>query len=255
VPGLDDFFEALGRRKPERLEKDSEIYKIMASVFDQSTILTLCKMVNRGIFELIYGAVSTGKEANVFCAADRDGNFLAVKIYRVATSDFKTMYRYLVADPRYARIPHERRRIIFAWTSREFKNLQRAHEAGVRAPRPVDHEKNVLVMEFLGENGIPYPRMKDRAPDDPRLAFEMILQDMRLLYQKAGLVHADLSEYNILMAPEPYIIDFSMAIDVESPMASSYLERDIANILRYFEKIGLRVPDAHEITKYITGQR
>jgi len=110
------------------------------------------------------------------------------------------------------------------------------------------------VMEFLGENGIPYPRMKDRAPDDPRRAFEMILQDMRLLYQKAGLVHADLSEYNILMAPEPYIIDFSMATDVESPMSSSYLERDIANILRYFGKLGLRVPDAREIMKYITGQ-
>jgi len=247
-----DLLEIMGRRKPERLEKDSEIYKIMASVFDQSTLLTLCKLVNRGVFEMIYGAVSTGKEANVFCASDRDGNFLAVKIYRIATSDFKTMHKYLIADPRYVRIPHERRRVIFAWASREFKNLQRAHEAGVRAPKPVDHEKNVLVMEFLGENGIPYPRMKDRAPDDPAKAFEMIVEDMRLLYQKARLVHADLSEYNILITPEPYMIDFSMGTDTESPMSESYLERDIVNIVKYFEKLGVK-SDVLEIKRYVMG--
>lgn len=250
----DAFLAMLRKRKPERLEKDSEIYKIMASVFDQSTLLTLCKMVSRGVFEMIYGAVSTGKEANVFCAADSAGNFLAVKIYRIATSDFKTMYRYLSADPRYVRVPHERRRIIFAWTSREFKNLQRAYEAEVHVPRPIDHEKNILVMEFLGENGIPYPRMKEQSPDDPRAALESILEDMKRLYQKAGLVHADLSEYNILITPEPYLIDFSMAIDTQSPMALEYLRRDILNIARYFEKLDVPVPDPHEIEKYVIGQ-
>ncbi|MEM1689660.1 MAG: serine protein kinase RIO [Candidatus Hadarchaeales archaeon] len=250
----DVFLAALRRHKPERLEKDSEIYKIMAGVFDHSTLLSLCKMVNRGIFDMVYGAVSTGKEANVFCASDSTGNFLAVKIYRIATSDFKTMHKYLLADPRYSRVPHERRRIIFAWTSREFKNLQRAYEAGVHVPRPVDHEKNILVMEFLGENGIPYPRMKDMTPENPKEAFNSILEDMRLLYQKAGLVHADLSEYNILITPEPYLIDFSMAIDIQSSMALEYLRRDILNISHYFEKLNISVPEPHELEKYITGQ-
>ncbi len=93
-------FEALlsklERRKPERLEKDSETYKIMASVFDSSTLLTLYHMINRGVFDVFYGVVSTGKEANIFCALDKQGNYVATKIYRIATSNFKNMYRYLL---------------------------------------------------------------------------------------------------------------------------------------------------------------
>ena len=80
---LEAFMRKLDRHKHERLEKDSETYKIMASVFDSSTLLTLYHMINRGVFDIFYGAVSTGKEANIFCSLDRDGNYVAVKIYRI----------------------------------------------------------------------------------------------------------------------------------------------------------------------------
>jgi len=156
---LAEDFEALlrkfERRKIERLEKDSEAYKTLADVFDHPTLLTLYHMVNRGIFETFYGAVSTGKEANIFRALDKRGNYVAVKIYRIATSDFKTMYRYLVGDPRFKTFHRDRRRIIYTWTSREFKNMQRAYEVGVSVPKPIDFENNVLVMEFVGEGGVP----------------------------------------------------------------------------------------------------
>ncbi len=250
---LDSLLAALHRHKPERLEKDAEIYKIMARVFDSSTLLTLYRMMNRGVFEFVYGAVSTGKEANVFCAADQIGNFVALKIYRIATTDFKSMYRYLAGDPRYARVPHERRRIIFAWTSREFKNLQRAYEAGVPVPRPIDCEKNVLAMEFLGEEGVPYPRMKDAAPEDPQRAYQILLDAVARLYRDARLVHSDLSEYNVLLTPDPVLIDFSMGTELGNPMSREYLRRDLSNLVRYFRRLGVDAPPPEELEKNITG--
>jgi RIO kinase 1 len=248
-------FEALLRRlerkKLERLEKDSETYKIMERVFDSSTLLTLYHMLNRGVFDLFYGAVSIGKEANIFCALDSRGDYVAVKIYRTSTSDFKNMYRYLAGDPRFRRVPRDRRDIVYTWTSREFKNLQRAHEAGVPVPRPIDCEKNVLAMEFIGEDGVPYPRMKDSPPQAPRRTFRGLFEAVKTLYQKAELVHSDLSEYNVLLTPDPILIDFSMATDRANPASRELLMRDMENLSRYFRKVGLRVPEPSELFEKI----
>lgn len=251
-------FEALlrrlERRKLERLEKDSELYKIMAGVFDHTTLMTLYYMIHRGVFDALYGAVSTGKEANIFCAVDKQGNYVAIKIYRIATSDFKTMYRYLVGDPRFTSFGRDRRKIIYTWVSREFKNLQRAHKAGVPAPKPIDFDKNVLAMEFIGEDGIPYPRMKDSPPKDPEAAFEKLIDAVEKLYRDAELVHSDLSEYNILVGPEPVLIDFSMATDIANPMSDELLLRDLSNLVNYFRKLGVETPEPIELFSKIKGR-
>lgn len=243
----------LDRRKLERLEKDSETYKIMASVFDSSTLLTLYHMINRGVFDIFHGAVSTGKEANIFCALDKRGDYVAVKIYRIATSDFRNMHRYMVGDPRFRRIPKKRRGVIYAWASREFKNLQRANEAGVPAPRPIDCEKNVLVMEFEGEDGVPYPRMKDMPPRAPKQVFKSLFDATKSLYQNAQLIHSDLSEYNVLLTPEPVLIDFSMGTDCANPMGDQLLMRDLENLVRYFRKRGLETPEPATLFEKIKG--
>jgi RIO kinase 1 len=250
-------FEALlhklERRKFERLEKDSETYKIMADVFDRSTLMTLYHMIHKGVFDSLYGAVSTGKEANIFCALDKKGNYVAIKIYRIATSDFKNMYRYLIGDPRFRTFRRERRSIIYTWTSREFKNLERAEEAGIPAPRPIDFEKNVLAMEFVGEEGVPYPRMKDSPPEDPKMVFEKLLDSVEALYRKGELVHSDLSEYNVLVGPEPVLIDFSMATDITNPMSDELLLRDLSNLVNYFRKLGLKTSEPVELFLKIKG--
>lgn len=253
MPDFKALLRKLERRKLERLEKDSEFYKIMAGVFDTSTLLTLYHLIHRGAFEALEGAISTGKEANIFRALDEGGDYVAVKIYRIATSDFKTMYRYLAGDPRFRTFRRERRSIIYTWTSREFKNLQRAHEAGVSAPKPIDFERNVLVMEFVGERGVPYPRMKDVAPEDPSSAFKHILKNIELLYQKGELIHADLSEYNVLLGPKPVLIDFSMATDVRNPMADELLLRDLNNLTSYFRRMGINTPEPLELFLRVKG--
>jgi RIO kinase 1 len=251
---FESLLRKLERRKVERLEKDSETYKIMADVFDRSTLMTLYHMIHKGIFDALYGAVSTGKEANIFCALDKRGNYVAIKIYRIATSDFKTMYRYLAGDPRFKTFRRDRRHIIRTWVSREYKNLQRAHQAGVCAPEPIDFENNVLAMEFVGERGIPYPRMKEQRPENPQSAFDRLLDSVKVLYRKAELVHADLSEYNILTGPEPVIIDFSLATDIANPMSNELLLRDLRNLVNYFRKLGVKTPEPIELFARIKGE-
>ena len=250
--GLEAILRKLERRKVERLEKDSEFYKVMAGVFDSSTLLTLYHMIHRGVFDALYGAVKAGKESCIFRALDKRGNYLAVKVYRIAASDFKRMYRYLANDSRFRSVGKDRRRVIHLWATREFKNLQRAEEAGAPAPRPVDVKNNVLAMEFVGEGGIPYPRMKEQPPSNPERAFQVLLDAVKNLY-KGGLVHADLSEYNVLMGPEPVLIDFSMATDIRNPMADELLLRDLTNLTNYFRKLGVKAREPAELFEEIKG--
>jgi RIO kinase 1 len=122
------------------------------------------------------------------------------------------MKDYILGDPRFAGIKHTRKDIILAWTKKEYKNLKRGEEAGVRVPKPYITRRNILLMEFIGKDGIPMPQLKDvkPTPQEASHIFDRILQYMNLLYSRAKLVHADLSEYNILVdmdTMEPVIID------------------------------------------------
>lgn len=237
----------LERHRPERLEKDSETYKIMARVFDSSTLLTLYHMIHRGVFDIFHGVISAGKEANIFCVLDKRGGYVAAKIYRIATSNFRAMYQYIAGDPRFKGITKERRQVIYSWASREFKNLQRAFDAGVAAPRPIFQERNVLAMEFIGEHGVPYPRMKDSPPERPEETFEKVLEAVKRLYREARLVHSDLSEYNVMLTPDPVLIDFSMGTDIANPMTDELLLRDLNNLVKYFRKLGVKTKEPAEL--------
>lgn len=250
---LEALLSKLERRKLERLEKHSEIYKVMGSIFDASTLLTLYHLINRGVFDTLHGVVSTGKEASIFSSLDKRGNYVAVKIYRVTTSDFWNMRRYLVGDSRFRKIPNDRRGAVYTWASREFRNLQQAYDAGVPVPRPIDQEKNVLAMEFLGEEGVPYPTMKEIKPRSPKRTFQELLEAVKRLYREAGLIHSDLSEYNVMLTPDPVLIDLSMGTDIRNPMADELLMRDLTNLVRYFRRTGLETRGPEDLFAEIKG--
>ena len=81
-----------------------------------------------------------------------------------------------------------------------------------------------------------------------------ILEFIRILYQKAKLVHGDLSEFNILYHNQkPVIIDISQAVSIQHPKAEIYLARDIKNIFNYFEKINVEIPDPEEFYYDVIG--
>jgi RIO kinase 1 len=109
-------------------------------------------------------------------------------------------------------------------------------------------------MEFLGEDERPYPQIRGVELEDPVAVYADILLFMKKLYQDAGLVHADLSEFNILYGKHLYVIDMGQAVTPEHPRAQFFLARDISNVNRYFSGF-CTVRDENEIFTEITGKK
>ena len=234
--------------------KDANQMKVMENVFDEVTLIALYKMVHKKRISAIGGSISTGKEANVFYV-EREDEAIAIKIYRIQSANFKTMSIYLAGDPRFSSVRNSKKDIIFAWTKKEYANLMRAHEVGLRVPEPYFFDRNILLMEFMGENEVPYPQLRQAKIEDYAPVYEEILASMKTLYQKADLVHADLSEFNILWdGKSPIIIDMGQAVTSRHPQAQNFLIRDIKNINRFF---GKHCDIRHEISILIdiTGKR
>jgi RIO kinase 1 len=214
--------------------KDMNQLKVREDVFDEVTLLALYKLIHKKWITAIGGSISTGKEANVFFA-QRGEEALAIKIYRIRTANFNTMNAYIIGDRRFSHIKHTRKDIVFTWTKKEFSNLKRASEAGVLVPEPLVWDRNILIMQFLGKDEVPYPQLRNVTLDDPGKIYHEIISMVRRLYSRAGLVHADLSEYNILYGGDrPYFIDMGQSVTLDHPGANAFLFRDLANINRFF---------------------
>jgi RIO kinase 1 len=138
---------------------------------------------------------------------------------------------------------------------KEFKNLKRYHEAGIRVPKPIDIERNVMVMEFIGNNeqSLAAPLLKNTKISDPVETFDKIIGMIQKGYTKAGLVHADLSEYNILWSEGPVFIDVSQSVLLGHDNAKKYLFRDIQNIINFFKKLGVETEEPEVIARYIVA--
>ncbi len=222
--------------KDEFLLKERQ--KIESEVFDKQTLTTLAKIIKKGIIKTVDFPISTGKEANVFRGTTPNGSFVAIKVYKVETAPFFRKDEYLDGDPRFKKIKDTDRNIVLAFARKEFKNLQLCEKAGVHAPKPLFILMHILVMTFLGENGNAYPAMNIiNAISEEDL--DILLDNVKKMY-RVGLVHADLSEYNVLLGDVPYLIDFGQGVVRAHPNAEKFLERDVRNILNYFEKHGIK---------------
>ncbi|MCW7074677.1 MAG: serine protein kinase RIO [Candidatus Methanospirare jalkutatii] len=288
---LEEFERWEREPKGKKRKKDYKLMKVERYVFDDLTLQTLYKLAQRRIIAGIGGPISTGKESIVFHAIggsaagsgevrgvsgeevrEEQQREIAVKIYKVSTSNFKAMLEYILGDPRFENVKKDRRSVVFTWARKEFKNLKRAFRAGVSVPAPIAYEKNVLVMDFIGREGIPAPRLRDVPEEILRThaqhIFERILASVKVLYEKAGLVHADLSEFNILLdfkmeggeeervrvsegipasalsSARPVLIDMGQAVLTSHPKAMDFLQRDLRNIVAFFQKLGLNL--SHE---------
>lgn len=222
-------------------KKNKEEWKVYKEVFDEFTLRTVHKLSSQGHFEELKTPIAVGKEANVYSATKGDKR-VVVKIYLLEACNFKRMYDYIKQDLRYIKLKKTRREVIFSWVQREYRNLMTARTANVNVPVPLAVLNNVLVLEFIG-NSQPAPKLKDQKPKDKKKFFEEVIENMKRL-DKAGLVHADLSEYNILNWNErPYFIDFSQGTVTKSLNAQELLDRDIRNISKFFNKIGLKTSE------------
>ena len=253
--------------KGKKKKRDYRDAKIEQYVFDLPTLETLYKFTKRGIIKALGGPVSRGKEAVVFHALGASDQELAIKVYKVSTSNFNAMLDYMIGDPRFEHIKRDRRSVIFAWARKELKNLKRAFDAGVPVPEPIACNNNVLVMEFIGAEGIAAPRLRDIPIEILQRDFDLnelltcIVGYLKSLYKKANLVHADLSEFNILMRGymenelevEPVLIDMGQSLLLSHPNADEFLRRDVGNIVFFFNRLGLKCSEEEIIREIKDG--
>ena len=220
--------------------KNTEQFKVTDSVFDDATYGALYKLVQDGYIDAFGGPISTGKEANVYTALQGEKE-VAVKVYRINASDFRDMRGYLDGDPRFEGIGSDKKKVVTAWVRKEFANLQRAKKAGVRVPEPIAVQRNVLVMEYIATDDGRAKRLNEVHIENPDTAFEVVREYMRRLYD-AGLVHGDLSEYNVVFDEgQLVVIDLGQAVTVHHGNAHDYLERDCENVANFFSRQGVDV--------------
>ena len=225
-------------------EKDSDALRTYDQVFDRACLLVLQNLINDGVIATLDYPVSTGKEAVVFHGTDSKGQGKAVKIYRITNSTFKTIAIYIEGDPRFKRVKKATKPTIYAWAQKEYQNLVRMQDAGVRVPTPVRVEANVLVMEYIGDETMPAPLLRNVALEDPRAVLNELVVNLRAM-RKAKLVHADLSEYNLLFWDgHVVVIDVGQSVPVDHPRAAEWFQRDIGNIAHFFHRLRVNVTPA-----------
>lgn len=241
-------------RKSRFLNKMSEDYDVFDNVFDMPTLMTINELRRDGIIQYIETSLAAGKESKVYLAVAPDSSLRIVKIYLIVSAEFKKRMQYIAGDPRFSDIKRGSRSLIMTWARKEFKNMHTAHAAGVRVPLPIAVKKNVLVMEFVADSeGNPMPALIN-TEEITLNDYQQVIEQMTMLYQKAKLVHADLSEYNIFKTNLGIMLfDFGSAIDIQQPNSKQFLFRDVSNINRFFEKRGIEVLPTAQIIEKIRG--
>lgn len=237
-------------------------------VLDPKTRRILFQMINSGIVSEINGTISTGKEANVYhgMSASEDDTqpdmHVAIKVYKTSILIFKDREKYVTGEFRFRKgfNKSDNRAMVKLWAEKEMRNLKRIHASGIPCPEPLYLRRHVLAMSLIGDSkGKAAPRLKDVefVEEDPlarwRAVYIDILAYMRIMLQQCKLVHADLSEYNILYHKhKPYIIDVSQSVEGDHPRSLDFLRMDIKNISDFFKRQGVSVLSDRQAFKYIT---
>ncbi|WXL25146.1 PA4780 family RIO1-like protein kinase [Ectopseudomonas mendocina] len=204
-------------------------------------------LVEAGLVDEVVRPLMSGKEAAVYVVRCGD-ELRCAKVYKEANKrSFRQASEYQegrkVRNSRDARAmakgsKYGRKEQEDAWQSAEVSALYRLADAGVRVPKPYDFLDGVLLMEMVDDGeGDAAPRLNDidLLPEDAREFHAMMIQEVVKMLC-AGLVHGDLSEFNVLMAPDgPVIIDLPQAVDAAgNNHAFKMLDRDVRNMAEYF---------------------
>ncbi|KAG9377231.1 Serine/threonine-protein kinase RIO1 [Pyrenophora tritici-repentis] len=253
-------------------DKDKADRATTEQVLDRRTQMILLQLINRGVISEIHGVISTGKEANVYHAmtepsdADADPIHRAVKVYKTSILVFKDRAKYVEGEFRFRQGYNKsnNRAMVRMWADKERRNLARIHDAGIPSPQAHALRNHVLVMGFVGDRkGKAAPRLKDvrfegltSKEEDAKwtdLYLEMLAY-MRIMYQTCRLVHADLSEYNVLYHEgKQWIIDVSQAVEHDHPRSLEFLRMDVKNVSDFFRSRNVEVLSERKAYAFITS--
>ncbi|KAL8828784.1 MAG: hypothetical protein Q9191_002396 [Dirinaria sp. TL-2023a] len=242
-------------------------------VLDKRTRMILLKMLDRNIVSEINGCVSTGKEANVYHAEsvvqgdDAEAAVAplqrAIKVYKTSILVFKDRDKYVTGEFRFRQGYNKssNRAMVKMWAEKEMRNLRRIYAAGIPCPEPIYLRLHVLLMGFVGDRkGTPAPQLKDveLTGDDVESRwnslYRQLLGYMRIMFQTCHLVHADLSEYNILYHQDKlWIIDVSQSVEHDHPKSLDFLRMDIKNVSNFFGRKGIDTLPDRSVFTFVTA--
>lgn len=233
----DDEIYPRRKEKKRQMFDSSEAQKAVENVLDDNTMDALLKAADRNLINRMHGIIESGKESAILLS-ETDECLAAVKIYMKRAGAFREMHQYLRGDKRFRNVKKDRKAVVDAWAKKEFKNLKKASNI-VRCPEVYGLQENILVMEFVGEDLQAYPKLKEVNIENPEAALDQTLNKIKALWEEEKLVHGDLSEYNILVEEDQLVwIDFSQGVHESHPEARKLLERDIENIVNFFNSQG-----------------
>ncbi|KAF2251297.1 Serine/threonine-protein kinase Rio1 [Trematosphaeria pertusa] len=268
---LDDRMVGTGGGGPR--DKDKSDRATSEQVLDPRTRMILLQLINRNIVSEIHGVISTGKEANVYHAVtvpdgeDAREMHRAIKVYKTSILVFKDRDKYVTGEFRFRQGYNKssNRAMVRVWAEKEMRNLRRIYNAGIPCPEPLYLRLHVLVMSFLGDKkGWPAPRLRDvvfegLTPEEEEQKWQslyvQLLGYMRTMYQTCKLVHADLSEYNLLYhANKLYMIDVSQSVEHDHPRSLEFLRMDVKNVSDFFRSRNVEVLSERKVFMFVTGE-
>jgi serine/threonine-protein kinase RIO1 len=256
-----------GEAKRQARLKDKEKIATSDASIDVKTRLIILKWINNGDLDSVEGAIAIGKESTVLngiCKAVEAGTSqqedplkerrFAIKVHKQTLNAFRNRSDYVKEDFRFK----NPRSILKIWTEKEYLNLMRLFRAEIPCPRPIQYRKHVLLMQLIeDEEGKPAPKLQHHnftSDEQKTEIFGQVKDIMIKMYKQCRLVHADLSEFNLLISNDKiYVIDLAQATVLEHPQALVFLQRDIENVIRFFDKNATEgLPTAHALFTEIT---
>jgi RIO kinase 2 len=212
--------------------------------------LAINGLVKANVLEAFGKPLGVGKEADVYDALNPNDERIAVKFHRLGRISFRQIIR--------RRSYSTQRSASWLYQSRlaaekEYQALQVLFPNRVAVPEPISHNRHVVAMGMI--EGAELAEYKE-VPRPEKILGE-ILRNTRKAYLKAGIIHADLSEYNIILQPNGHIliIDWPQYVNKEHPNAEELLTRDVQNILQFFKRKHKLNADLKEAMRYVIGAR
>ena len=210
--------------------------------------LAINALVKADVIESFGKTLGVGKEADVFDALNAEGKRIAIKFHRLGRISFRQTRR---------KRSYSREHSTWLFQShiaaeKEFEAMKMVYAKGVAVPEPISHNRHVVAMGMI--EGAQLYKYKDIGK--PEKILKDILRNVRKAYLKAGIIHGDLSEYNIILQPDGHllIIDWPQAVKTDHANAAEYLERDIRNVLVFFcRKFNIKLAEK-EACEYVIGK-
>ena len=212
--------------------------------------LALNALVKSNVLEAIGKPLGVGKEADVYEALSPKSERIVVKFHRLGRTSFRQTRRargYVA----------ERRHISWLYQSRlaaerEYEAMQRIYPHRVSIPKPIARNRHVVVMGLIEGTELRYAEIEEPLP-----IFKEIIANIRRAYLHAETIHADLSEFNILIKPDRgiLIIDWPQAVIEDHPDAERLLARDVENIVHFFQKHHGLAVTLEDVLPYVKGEK